>query len=297
MGKVFTFISVVVASSAVAAIVAATVVTDYVPEVYERRYQAGEVDWIITVESEILRETRDLRVRVPDDYDRNPGNRYPVLIVLDGEWHLDHAAQASATLHWLGIGEPMIVVGVVNGVAGRGVDFVPPGYVEDPARADKFLDFLETEALPAIDRELRTTETRVLHGYSLGGLFAIYSLVQRPDLFHGRLALSPSLWRGEQAAVTDLGRFLNETPQHESFLYTSVGSQESGGMTSGFEALVTMLEGTSNHGLSWESRVFEGADHGNNGQRSTPSALRAFWEHLEGIQEPSLSPGSPGPEG
>ena len=230
MGRLFTFLSVVVASSAVAAIVSATVVTDYVPEVYERRYQAGEVDWIITVESEILRETRDLRVKLPDDYDQNPDRRYPVVIVLDGEWHLDHVAQTSSNLHWLGLGEPVIAVGVINGVAGRRADFISPEYTSRPARADRFLEFLETEALPAIDQELRTTETRILHGYSLGGLFAVYSLIQRPELFAGRLALSPSLWVGEQAVVADLERFLSENPDHESFLYASLGAEESEGM-------------------------------------------------------------------
>jgi predicted alpha/beta superfamily hydrolase len=287
MGRLLSFISVILASSAVAAIVSATVVTDYVPEIYERRYHAGEVDWVITVESEILRETRDLRVRVPDDYDRDPDRRYPVLLVLDGEWNLDLSAQASSMLRWLGLGQPMIVVGVVNGVAGRTVDFVPPGYVDAPARADRFLDFIKDEALPAVDRDLRTTDTRVLAGYSLGGLFTLYSLVRRPDLFDGRLAMSPSLWRGDQAIVADLERFLGETPDLESFLYTSLGSEEAGGMREGFEALVAMLERASHSGLSWESGVFEGADHDNNAQRSTPSALRAYWAyagHIGGMR-------------
>ena len=111
MGKVFTFLGVVLAASAISAIVAATVVTDYVPEIYQRRFHAGEVDWIITVESEVLRETRDLRVKVPEDYDADPDRRYPVLLVLDGEWQLDHTDGASSTLELLDLGEPMIVVG------------------------------------------------------------------------------------------------------------------------------------------------------------------------------------------
>ena len=62
-----------------------------------------------------------------------------------------------------------------------------------------------------------------------------------------------------------------------SFLYTSLGSQEFGEIRSGFEALVSMLERTSNFVLFWESGEFEGADQGNNGPGSTPSAPRAFW--------------------
>ena len=189
------------------------------------------------------------------------------------------------------LGEPMIVVGVVNGVAGRSVDFVPPQYADGPARADRFLEFLETEALPAIDRELRTTSDRVLSGYSLGGLFAIYSLVQRPDLFVGRFALSPSLWRGDQAMVSDLERFFEDSPELDSYLFTSLGSEESGGMHDGFSALVSVLERRAPAGLQWGSKLVEESDHGNNSQRSTPSALLEFWEfwkETRGTPEESL---------
>ena len=35
---------------------------------------------------------------------------------------------------------------------------------------------------------------------------------------------------GEQAVVADLERFLTENPNHESFLYASLGAEESEGM-------------------------------------------------------------------
>jgi len=277
MVRLFAFLGILVASSAVAAIVAATVVTDYVPEVYQGRFHAGEIDWIITVESEILRETRDLRIKLPDGYDNHPDRRYPVLLVLDGEWHLDHTDESSKKLRWLDLGEPMIVVGVVNGGAGRSVDFVPSRYVAEPARADQFLEFLETEAIPAIDRELRTTTDRVLSGYSLGGLFVLYSLVQRPDLFVGRFAMSPSIWRGDQAVLSDLERLFAESPELDSFLYASLGSEETAGMRGGFDALVSTLELHAPPDLEWESRLVEESSHDNNAHRSTPSALAGFW--------------------
>ena len=280
MGKAFAALGIVLVASAVAAIVAATAVTNYVPEVYEHRARTGEVDWIITVESEVLRETRDLRVLLPEDYDTDVGRRYPVLLVLDG-WNLDHTAQTASTLQWLGLGEPMIVVGVQNGVAGRGVDFVPPQLRSGipPGRADRFLEFLEMEALPRIDRDLRTDSTRLIAGHSLGGLFVTYTLVQRPDLFTGRLAFSPSLWVGDQGMVAEMEIFLADPPELDSYFYTSLGSLESGGMHDGFNALAALLEEGAPAGLHWHAELLSGADHGNNNVRSTPSSLRGFWEY------------------
>lgn len=200
MGKAFAALGIVMVAAAIAAIVSAAVTVAYVPEVYERQARSGEVDWILTVESEVLRETRDLRVHLPDGYDTELDRWYPLLLVLDGGWQLDYTHGAALTLEWLGLGEPMIEVGVINGVAGRSVDFVPPEQSEG-ARAHRFLEFIETEALPAIDRDLRTNSTLLIAGHSLGGLSAIYSLVQRPELFTGRFAFSPSLWRRDQAMV------------------------------------------------------------------------------------------------
>jgi hypothetical protein len=126
-----------------------------------------------------------------------------------------------------------------------------------------------------------------LAGYSLGGLFSVYSLVQRPDLFAGRLALSPSLWRGDQAVISELRHFFESSSDLESFLYVSLGSQESGSMQDGFAALVDVLEAHAPPGLRWQSQIVQGADHENNSWRSTPSALRGFWEHWRQTQPTS----------
>jgi predicted alpha/beta superfamily hydrolase len=64
--------------------------------------------------------------------------------------------------------------------------------------ADRFLAFVEEELVPWVDRTYRTAPYRILAGHSFGGLFALYTLFERPDLFQARIAVSPTFpWDGD----------------------------------------------------------------------------------------------------
>lgn len=60
--------------------------------------------------------------------------------------------------------------------------------------APVFLAFIEKELIPLIDAGLKTdSANRTLYGYSMGGLFATYTLFQKPWLFKNILIGSPAL--------------------------------------------------------------------------------------------------------
>ena len=58
---------------------------------------------------------------------------------------------------------------------------------------------LAEEIIPFVDGTYRTdTAYRVIAGASIGGLFAVYAVFERPGLFEGCIASSPSLsWSNE----------------------------------------------------------------------------------------------------
>lgn len=58
----------------------------------------------------------------------------------------------------------------------------------------KFLDFIERELIPFIESNYRVIPgNRYLGGYSYGGLFALYTMFTKPELFTKYLAGSPSI--------------------------------------------------------------------------------------------------------
>jgi uncharacterized protein len=155
----------------------------------------SDVAPIVAGERRVLRGASDIELSVylPHSY-RETQRRYPVMFVLDPEWNAEHAA---STAHFLAANNrmpDMIVVGV--GSTDRNRDFTPTSSSAAPnsGGASAFLDRLEQEVIPAIDEHYRTHAMRVLVGHSLGGMFATWAMIERPQLFRGVIALDPSMW-------------------------------------------------------------------------------------------------------
>lgn len=138
-----------------------------------------------------------LKVALPDDYAADT-RAYPVLYVLDG-WHFPLVAYIQDNSRYAGRMPAVISVTIDQGddaVNLRARDFTPTHVADEPPSggADAFLDFLEHELIPYIDRTYRTVPgDRGLLGHSYGGLFAIYALEQRPALFQHIVAASPTM--------------------------------------------------------------------------------------------------------
>jgi alpha-beta hydrolase superfamily lysophospholipase len=79
--------------------------------------------------------------------------------------------------------------------------------------------------LPTVDRDYRTRPYRVLIGHSLGGLFARYALMNRPEVFNGYLIISPSLWWDDQALVKAAQPHFAAHKDLRADLYMTMGSE------------------------------------------------------------------------
>ena len=94
----------------------------------------------------------------------------------------------------------MIIVAIVN--VDRNRDYTPTyapkqkGGLEFPTsgKADKFLEFLKSELFPYVESNYRTQPYRIITGWSLGGLFTVFTYLEHPEYFSAYLAISPSLW-------------------------------------------------------------------------------------------------------
>ena len=59
--------------------------------------------------------------------------------------------------------------------------------------ADEYLDLLTSRIIPKVEKEIGLSSSRAISGYSLGGLFSIYSMF-RTDMFSLSASMSGSLW-------------------------------------------------------------------------------------------------------
>jgi predicted alpha/beta superfamily hydrolase len=230
------------------------------------------------IESKVLAETRTYFIHTPFKY-KSGKDAYPVLILQDPESEFTLAAAAVDMLSENGRIPPMIVVGIKN--TNRTRDMTPSrpakAFGGSAGGADKFLDFIADELLPTIDRTYRTRPYRVLVGHSLGGLFAVYALMNRPDVFQGYIAISPSLWWDDQALVKASPPFFAAHKDLRADLYLSMGS-EGQEMLGGAWKLSAVLEESKIPDLRWQFKRSPDEDHGTIPYLSIYDGLQAIFK-------------------
>jgi predicted alpha/beta superfamily hydrolase len=237
------------------------------------------------LQSKVLAENRTYIVHTPGGY-KGSKDAYPVLIVLDPEGHFALTVGAVDELSGNGRIPPMIVVGVTNTERTRDMtpsvpktDFGGAPWSGPAGSADKFLAFIADELLPTVEANYRTRHYRVLAGHSLGGLFAIYALINRPEVFNGYLAISPSLWWDDQALVKASGPFLAAHRDLSADLYIAIAS-EGQEMLGGAYKLSAALEESKLPQLRWQFKRSPEEDHGT---IPYPGHVRRFAGNLQGL--------------
>ena len=151
------------------------------------------------IASSILNETRRIHVALPASFRHSaPDRRYPVTVVLDGEASFGPAATVSDELSRNGQIPEAIVVAIEN--TDRLRDLTPPGLSVSGSSltegGDRFLDFIERELLPAVDRQFRGGAPRTFVGHSSGGVLVTYAAATR-SAFRGFVSLDAPIHLGE----------------------------------------------------------------------------------------------------
>ncbi|MEN8204180.1 MAG: alpha/beta hydrolase-fold protein [Bacteroidota bacterium] len=144
----------------------------------------GQVD---SLHSEILDETRNIWVHVPDDASGGilSKSTYPVLYLLDGPGHFHAVTGILKNLGDNSIVPNMVVVAIPN--TDRTRDLTPTHvdemfgdstFVRTSGGGDKFLDFMEKELIPYVEEKYPVTGYRTFVGHSFGGLIAVHAIEQ-----------------------------------------------------------------------------------------------------------------------
>ena len=236
--------------------------------------------------SKVLGEERTILISAPFGYAAG-AERYPVLYLTDGDAHLFHTRATVDFLARNGVIPDLIVVGVAN--TDRTRDLTPTRWARpgqggrSPAAsgggAGKFLDFFAQELIPFVEGRYRTAPYRILAGHSLGGLFALTAMTERPEIFNAFVAASPSLsWDGD-TVLRQLAKRLQSPAELKRTLFVTMADEEAGDPhPTGFDRLRSILGAAKAPGLAWEAKLMEDEDHGTVVLRSHYWGLRKIFE-------------------
>jgi predicted alpha/beta superfamily hydrolase len=168
--------------------------------------------------SEILGNSRNVLVWLPPGYADEPSRRYPVLYLQDGqnvfdeqtsafgsEWKADETADRLIGSQKI---PPILIVAIAN-TPDRINEYTP--VADDTHKSGggglKYERFLIEELKPFIDKIYRTKperESTAIGGSSLGGLLAMETTLDHPEVFSRCAALSPSIWWGNDRLLADV---------------------------------------------------------------------------------------------
>lgn len=211
------------------------------------------------INSQILGEERTILVRVPANYNQID-TKFPVVYMLDA-----HAPQNSMMVGiieqqaWGGTMPEMIVVGIQN--TNRTRDLTPTKTERaNSGGGDKFLDFLEKEVMPLVEKNYRTQPFRVFAGHSLGGLMAVYAFVSRPDLFNAYIAASPVLHWDKDFVIKRAEEIFKQNKDWKKTMFIALGDEPD--YLKGFNSFQDLLKKTKPKNFEYEFQQFKNDNHG-----------------------------------
>jgi len=246
----------------------------------------------LVIKSQVMGEERVILVRTPAAYARG-GERFPVLYMTDGDAHIQHTSGTISFLARNARMPEMIVVGITNTDRTRDltpthVEQLPGTNVRFPTSggADKFLKFIETEVIPLVESKYRTMPYRVLAGHSFGGLFAVHTMLTRPELFNSYIAVSPSLQWDNFGELERAKEFFKARKEFDKTLFTSLGN-EPGDIGKAFGLFRDLLSSQQLKGFVWEAERYEDEDHGSVVLRSHYAGLRKVFDGWQFQRDPT----------
>ncbi|HEV7522378.1 MAG TPA: alpha/beta hydrolase-fold protein [Candidatus Angelobacter sp.] len=243
----------------------------------------------ITVHSNVLNEDRAILVRMPAAA-QGRKDKYPVLYLADGDAHINEVGAIIDFLASQNRCTPLIVVGIPNTDRTRDLTPTrsdqksPQGVIvrEEPTSGggDKFLEFIQTELFPEIEKRYPTQHYRIFAGHSLGGLLAIHALIAHPDMFNAYIAVSPSLQWDNQHTLHQAQQFFTKQKEFNKTLFFSLGNEgaQPNLMGNGFEQMQKLFTTSTPRGFLVRSARYPDEDHGSTTFLAHYAGLRTVFD-------------------
>ena len=240
-----------------------------------------------TINSSILNEDRTCLISLPDSYydSSEIEKKYPIILLLDG---YSHFKTATGVVHFMSSDRnrnhfmpESIIIAIEN--VDRERDFtvtkIKTKRPNTMGGGRNFLNFIEKELIPYVDKKYRTEAFRTLIGHSLGGLLTINSYMDKNSLFDAYLSIDPSIWWDEEMMKNKVDSISSLSLNKKLYIATAnQGEEKYERNKKRHDDLYALIKNKSGENLNIEIAYFENENH-----RSVP--LIALYDGLKYLNE------------
>jgi predicted alpha/beta superfamily hydrolase len=219
-------------------------------------FGAGAQVKVEIFESFKLQERRDVKYYFPEDYDAE--KKYPLIVVLDGEYLFDQVV-ANSKFYSKFHGMPQsIVVGIEQSENEIRLDdcaFDPVSGLPSE-KGKQFFEFLGMEIIPYLDLNFSTAPFKMVIGYDITANFTNYWLFKENSLFNAYINISPTLAPEMETRVpARLGAF------DKQIFYQLILEGEKNKNTPRIMEMDRAIKAIDKESLHYYFDQYEGADH------------------------------------
>lgn len=232
-------------------------------------------------ESIKLAETREITIGLPASYEKNPNKKYPILILLDGDYLFDPFSGAlSYSAYWDDLPET-IIVGIsqnknnerVSDTSYDETDGIPAG------KGAQFFEFIGGELLPYLEKKYRVAPFRIIAGHDTTAGYLNFFLYKDDPLFNAYISLSPELTKEMKTSIPEKLSKLKQTV----FYYQSTSDGDVKQLQEPIKKLDENIKLVTNPSLNYKFDYFKGASHYSLVLYSIPNALYQIFESYKPI--------------
>lgn len=232
-------------------------------------------------ESKKLGENREITIGLPTSYDKNPNKKYPILILLDGDYLFDPFYGAlNYGAYWDDLPETIIVGINQNKNNERTADSnydeiegIPSG------TGAQFFEFIGGELLPYLEKKYRVAPFRIIAGHDTTAGYLNFFLYKDAPLFNAYISLSPELAPEMENRIPEKLTNLKQP----IFYYQSTADGDVKKLQETTKKLDANIKLVTNPLLNYKFEYLKGASHYSLVLYAIPNALYQIFESYKPI--------------
>lgn len=222
-----------------------------------------------TIFSKKLNEKRGVYISLPPSYQKNKSQKYPLLVLLDGDFLFSAFNGAiSYGNYWDDLPE-VIIVGINQNNTREEDCAVDPETGLPEEKGSKFFEFIGMELLPELQKNYRIAPFRIISGLDVTAGFLNLFLYKEQPLFNAYISLSPEL---PAEMETNLPQRLSAI-QQSIFYYHCSADGDLKKMRSRILAMDEEIKKINKPTLNYKFEDFKDASHYSVVLHAIPSAL------------------------